>query len=107
MDERFLDVFRAKKLGRKTADELVDGTCECGDALLAEYCVCCLRVPNSEQLALLLEDEPVQLWIKGNHDRLPRQAGLEHGAVPIYIATAATDNIFHFFLFFAKLTLAR
>jgi len=30
----------------------------------------------------LLEDEPVELRIKGNDERMPHKAGLEDGAVP-------------------------
>lgn len=59
LDEHFAEVFRAKEFGCRAADELVDGAGVCDEALFTEYGVCCLRVPNSKQLALLLEDEPV------------------------------------------------
>jgi hypothetical protein len=59
---------------------------------LAYYVASCVRVPNSEQLALLLEDEPVKLRIKGNNDRMPHKAGLEHGTVPMYSSNGSNKQ---------------
>jgi hypothetical protein len=81
-DEHLLEALGAEELRGEAPDELVDGAAVRGDALLAEDVVGRLRVPEPEQLALLLENEPVELRVQGDHQRLPHQVGLEHRTIP-------------------------
>ena len=83
-EEGSLEVVEAEVACGKAADVAVEDAVVGIDALLAEDAVGGVRVPAPEQLALLLEDEPVQLRVQGHHHRLPHQTRLEHRTVPAF-----------------------